>query len=189
MDRDPRSSSPAGAATDRGHRGLVAVVASAEDGTIGVSGGLPWRLRRDLQRFKRMTMGGVLIMGRKTFETIGRPLPGRRTVVITRQPGWQAAGAEVVNGTSAAVARCGGGAGYVVGGAEVFDRMLVLCGEIWLTRVWSDSPGDTSVRLDLSGFTLAESMRLPAGEHDEAPTEFRRLVRRKLFPDSGAAPT
>ena len=190
MTRDSELAPPAAAATERGPRGLVAVVASAEDGTIGAAGGLPWRLRRDLQRFKRMTMGGVLIMGRKTFETIGRPLPGRRTVVITRRPDWQAAGVEVVDGPVAAAARCeGGAAGYVVGGAEVFDRMLELCGEIWLTRVWSDIPGDTSIRLDLSDFVLLESMRLPAGEHDEAPTEFRRLVRRKLFHDSGVAPT
>lgn len=189
MMRDPNHDTPPAAATDNGSSGLVAVVAVADDGTIGVAGGLPWRLRRDLQRFKRMTMGGVLVMGRKTFETIGRPLPGRRTVVITRQPDWQSAGVEVVDGPWAAATRCEGGAGYVVGGAEIFERMLELCREIWLTRVWSDRPGDTSIRLDLSDFVLLESMRLPAGEHDDAPTEFRRLVRRKLFHDSGVAPT
>ena len=82
---------------------LTAVVAMTPSGVIGRDGDMPWRLSSDLRRFKRLTMGGVLIMGRRTFDSIGRALPGRRTIVITRQEGWSAEGTERAGSPAEAV--------------------------------------------------------------------------------------
>lgn len=84
---------------------IVLVVARADNGVIGRDGGLPWRLPRDLARFKRLTMGCPMVMGRKTFEAIGRPLPGRTSIVVTRDRAYAAAGAEVAHDLGAALAR------------------------------------------------------------------------------------
>ena len=82
---------------------LTAVVAATNRGVIGRDGDMPWRLSTDLRRFKRRTMGGTLIMGRKTFDSIGRPLPGRRTIVLTRNRQWSAAGVETAAGPDEAI--------------------------------------------------------------------------------------
>ncbi|KAA5540506.1 dihydrofolate reductase [Roseiconus nitratireducens] len=163
---------------------LIAVVAATPSGVIGRDGDMPWRLRQDLQRFKRMTMGGVLLMGRKTFESIGRPLPGRRTVVITRDAAWSAPGVQTAASPEAAIGQIGGERGFVVGGAQIYAALLPRCDEIWLTRVWSGVNGETRVELDLSEFRVMERERVPAGLRDDVPTEFRRYVRKagKSFP-------
>jgi dihydrofolate reductase len=156
---------------------LTAVVAMTPGGVIGLEGDMPWRLSSDLRRFKKITMGGVLIMGRKTFDSIGKPLPGRRTIVITRNPDWFFEGVQRAGGVDEALSLVGDENGFVVGGAQIYDLMLPLCVEVCLTRVWSNVVGDTSLTLDLAGFDQIETMRLAASTRDDVPTEFVRLRR------------
>lgn len=146
-------------------------------GVIGRDGGMPWRLSSDLRRFKAMTMGGTLIMGRKTYDSIGRPLPGRRTIVVTRSPNWSAAGVDVANSPESAIAMAETDA-FVVGGAQIYQQLIDRCNEVWLTRVWSGVIGDTILSLDLSKFRLMEQIRVPQSARDEVPTEFLRLLRK-----------
>ncbi len=156
---------------------LTAIVATTPSGVIGLDGDMPWRLSSDLRRFKKLTMGGVLIMGRKTFDSIGRPLPGRRTIVVTRNPKWSHAGVQAATDVDQAVHQVGCGRGYVVGGAQIYDLMMPLCRDIFLTRVWSNVAGDTTWQIDVRNFQQIESMRLPATARDDVPTEFIRLQR------------
>lgn len=156
---------------------LTAVVAVTPNGVIGRDGEMPWRLRQDLQRFKKLTMGGVLIMGRKTFDSIGRPLPGRRTIVVTRKTDWNFEGVEVASSPDLAVEMGGDEAIFVVGGAEIYRQLLPKCDQILLTRVLSSVEGDTHLELDLAGFRALERFRVPAGPRDDVPTEFFRMVR------------
>ena len=147
-------------------------------GVIGLNGGMPWRLRSDLQRFKQITMGGVLIMGRRTYDSIGRPLPGRRTVVVTRNTTWSAEGVERASSPEKALQMAGQDHCFVVGGAEIYRQMLPHCSELCLTRVWSTVEGDTKLAIDLSEFEVIEHTRVPASKRDDVPTEFLRLIRR-----------
>ena len=156
---------------------VTAVVAVTPAGVIGHNGDMPWRLREDLRRFKRLTMGGVLVMGRKTFDSIGRPLPGRRTVVLTRSDQWQHTGVQVARSPQQAIQLAGADPIFVVGGAEIYRELLPQCDQIYLTRVFSQVSGDTHLELDLSGFRVVERYRVPAGPRDAVPTEFLRLVR------------
>ena len=152
---------------------LTAIVAATADHVIGLDGDMPWKLSSDLRRFKSLTMGGVLIMGRKTFDSIGRPLPGRRTVVLTRNRDWTVDGVEVADDADDAISKLGEDRGFVVGGAEIYRLMLPYCQQIGLTRVWSQVQGDTWLELDLSDFELKSQMRIPAGRKDDVPTEYQ----------------
>jgi dihydrofolate reductase len=100
---------------------ITLILARADNGVIGRDGGLPWRLPADLQRFKALTMGKPMIMGRKTFESFPAPLPGRRHIVMTRDPEWHAEGAEVAHSPGQAL-RLSGGEAMVIGGAEIFAQ-------------------------------------------------------------------
>lgn len=155
---------------------LIAVVAMTPAGVIGRNGDMPWRLSSDLRRFKSMTMGGTLIMGRKTYDSIGRPLPGRRTIVVTRDETWSAVGVDVAGSPHAAVEMATGQA-FVVGGAQIYRQLIDRCDEIWMTRVWSGVDGDTILSFDLSQFRLIEQTRVPQSARDDVPTEFLRLKR------------
>ncbi len=157
---------------------LTAVVAMTPAGVIGRDGDMPWRLSSDLRRFKRLTMGGVLIMGRKTYDSIGRPLPGRETIVITRNRTWSADGVTTAASPAEAVELIGQRRAYVVGGAEIYRQLLPDCQTLLLTRVLADVEGDTLLEMDLSGFSIVERTALPASDRDQYPTEFLRLVRR-----------
>ncbi|WP_084582124.1 dihydrofolate reductase [Sphingomonas azotifigens] len=119
-------------------------LARADNGVIGRDGQLPWRLPADLKRFKAQTMGRPMIMGRKTFESFPAPLPGRRHIVLTRDPHWQADGAEVADGPDAALALAGDDAA-VIGGAEIFALFLDRADRIELTEVHVDAEGDAHV--------------------------------------------
>ena len=160
---------------------LTAVVAATPAGVIGFEGDMPWRLSSDLRRFKKLTMGGTLIMGRKTFDSIGKPLPGRQTVVITRNPDWRHDGVTTALTVDAAVAATigpeGSRAAFVVGGAQIYHLMIPQCREILLTRVWSNVAGDTKLEIDWSEFRISERTRLPATAKDDVPTEFIRMIR------------
>jgi dihydrofolate reductase len=121
------------------------LVAVAENAVIGRDGDLPWRLPADLRFFKRVTMGHHLIMGRKTWASIGRPLPGRTMVVLTRDPGLELPGVRVAHALPEALAlarAAGDSEAFVIGGAEVFALALPLADRLYLTRVHADVQGD-----------------------------------------------
>lgn len=119
-------------------------LARATNGVIGRDGGLPWRLPADLKRFKAQTIGRPMIMGRKTFESFPAPLPGRRHIVLTRDAGWCADGADVVHSVRDALA-IGGDDVAVIGGADVFALFLERADRIELTEVHASPEGDTIV--------------------------------------------
>ncbi len=121
---------------------LTIIVARASDGTIGHQGRLPWHLPADLRRFKALTMGKAMIMGRKTFDSLPGLLPGRRHVVLTRDPAWHRDGAEVASSPAAALTLAGDDA-VVIGGAEVIAQMEPLAARIELTEVHGVFAGDT----------------------------------------------
>ena len=122
---------------------VTLVVARAENGVIGRDGGLPWHLPADLRHFKAATMGTAMVMGRRTFDSLPRLLPGCRHIVLTRDPGWSAAGAEAVHDAAGALALAGGSPLSVIGGAEIFRLFLPLAGAIALTQVHARPDGDT----------------------------------------------
>jgi dihydrofolate reductase len=122
--------------------GLTAIYARATNGTIGRDGTLPWHIPADLKRFKALTIGKPMIMGRKTFESFGKPLPGRRHIVLTRDRAWRADGAEVAHTPTDALALAGDDAS-LVGGAEVYRLLLPHCDRVELTEVHADFTGDT----------------------------------------------
>ena len=119
-------------------------LARADNGVIGRDGGLPWRLPADLKRFKAQTLGRPMIMGRKTFDSFPAPLPGRRHIVLTRDPSWSATGAEVAHTPDAALAVAGDDVA-VIGGAEVFAQFLDRTDRIELTEVHLDARGDVAM--------------------------------------------
>ncbi|MCP5368441.1 MAG: dihydrofolate reductase [Hyphomicrobiales bacterium] len=124
------------------------VVAVAENGVIGRDGGLPWRLPGDLAWFKKVTMGKPIIMGRKTYDSIGRPLPGRTNIVVTRNPDWRADGVAAAPDLDTALARAAGeGAGeaMVIGGAQIYAQAIELADRYYLTEVHAAVEGDTSL--------------------------------------------
>lgn len=124
---------------------VTAVLARAANGTIGSDGGLPWRLPADLRRFKALTLGKPMIMGRRTFESLPGLLPGRRHIVLTRGTDWSARGAEVAHDANEALDLAGTGEVSVVGGAEVYRLMLPHTTRIELTEIHADVDGDTHV--------------------------------------------
>ncbi len=158
---------------------LTAVVAMTPDGVIGKDGDMPWRLSSDLRRFKRITMGGTLIMGRKTYDSIGKPLPGRQTIVITHNRAWSVEGVQTAGSPEEAVeiAKTVGKPAYVVGGAEIYRQLLPRCTHLYLTRVLSSVEGDTKLEIDLSEFELIEQTYFPISSSDEVPSEFLKLLR------------
>ncbi|MEA2694283.1 MAG: dihydrofolate reductase, partial [Acidobacteriota bacterium] len=114
----------------------------AANRVIGDGNRLPWRLPEDLARFKRLTMGGTLILGRKTYESIGRPLPGRKTVVVSRQPGYAPEGVLVARSIEEALERAGEGNVWIAGGAEIYRQALDKAERLYLTRIEAEVPGD-----------------------------------------------
>lgn len=128
---------------------LAIIVAVARNGVIGATneagiGTLPWHLPEDLKHFKETTSGHPIIMGRKTWESLGRPLPNRRNMVITRQTGYVATGAEVFSSLPAAIQAIGEATAFVIGGAELYRQALPLASTLIITEVGIDAEGDTS---------------------------------------------
>ena len=122
---------------------LTLLVARSRNGVIGVDNRLPWHLPDDLKRFRQLTMGHPIIMGRRTWDSIGRPLPGRRSIVVTRDTGWKASGAEVAHSIGDALARCSGTERpFVIGGGELYESTLHLATHIELTEVDLEVDGD-----------------------------------------------
>ena len=124
---------------------VTLLAAVARNGVIGVDGGLPWHLPDELALFKELTLGHVLVMGRRTFESVGRPLPGRTTVVVTRRPDWDAEGVLRAGSVdeALALAREVDDEVFVVGGAQVYAAALPAADRLALTFVDADPEGDT----------------------------------------------
>ena len=123
--------------------GLSLIVARASNGVIGKDNQLPWHLPADLQHFKAITMGKPIVMGRKTFESIGRPLPGRQNIVVTRNPDFMSSGITVVHSVEAAIAAANKTEEImIIGGTELYKLSLPLAGRIYLTDIQQDFDGD-----------------------------------------------
>ena len=139
---------------------IAVIAAMARNGVIGRGQQLPWRLSEDLRRFKAITMGHVLLMGRTTFDSIGRPLPGRRTIVVTRQPGWSAPGVDVAHSIDEALSRAAGAQVFVAGGGDVYRQTIDRAARLYLTQIDRDVEGDTFFpSFDRAGFTVVEEER------------------------------
>lgn len=122
---------------------LAIVVAMAQNRAIGINNTLPWRCPEDLKHFKSLTMGHHIIMGRKTWDSIGRPLPGRTTVVVTRNPGWHAEGCQIAHSLDQALALCASDDQiFIVGGAELYAQALPLADTLHITEICVDIAGD-----------------------------------------------
>jgi dihydrofolate reductase len=162
-------------------REIVLVVARADNGAIGRGGSLPWRLPADLRHFKDVTMGTAMIMGRRTFESLPRLLPGRRHIVVTRDPAWRAEGAEIARSKEEALALAGSGPVSVIGGVEIFRLFEEDATAVELTRLHFQPEGDTF----LPPFDPALWREVSAADHAAQPEEgvpafsFVRLERRR----------
>jgi dihydrofolate reductase len=156
------------------------IVAMAQNGVIGRDNALPWRLPADLKRFKEFTLGKPILMGRKTFEAIGRPLPGRANLVLTRDRDWRAAGAIPVNSVEEALLQTRTCDELVaIGGAEIYRLLLPLARRIYLTHVHADVPGDTYFpAFDPAQWDDVEFRSLPADDRHAYPLTFVTLERR-----------
>ena len=152
----------------------------AENRVIGQGDGLPWHLPQDMRRFKRLTTGHQVVMGRKTFETLPAPLPDRRNVVLTRDPSYRPAGVDVVHTLDAALHLVAGTEEvFVVGGAEIYRLTLPVAHRIHLTVVHAAVPGDSRFpAFAMEEWRLVEDLRFTADEHHALAYSFRRYDRR-----------
>ncbi len=156
------------------------IVAAAENGVIGRDNDMPWRLSTDLKRFKALTLGKPVIMGRRTWESIGRPLPGRPNIVVTRDKGFQAEGATTVGSLDEAVAlgcklavEVGAEEVCVIGGGEIYAQALPLADRVHLTRVLAEIDGDTRFpEIDPNLWQAVSQEDVPAGDKDSHPTRY-----------------
>ncbi|MDF0490871.1 dihydrofolate reductase [Sphingomonas sp. H39-1-10] len=156
---------------------ITLVFASAQNGVIGCDGQLPWHLPADLKRFKALTLGKPMIMGRKTFESFPAPLPGRRHIVLTRDAGWSAPGAEVAHTIEQALAMAGDDAS-VIGGAEILRLFEERADRAEVTTIWRVYDGDTRFRLDQALWQDAPAEYYEA-EGDRPAYSFFTLARRR----------
>lgn len=150
------------------------IVATARGGVIGREGGLPWHLPAELARFKQITMGHPIIMGRKTHESISRALPGRLNIVISRNPSYKAAeGCMVVDSFSESLKAAGPASKvFVIGGETIFKSALPKADKIYLTKVDADIKGDRYFRFDPAGWQQVFSEKHPSDEKNPYPFEF-----------------
>jgi dihydrofolate reductase len=174
-----------GAAVEQAMRVSI-VVAMAENRVIGQGNALPWRLPEDLKAFKRLTSGHAVVMGRKTFESIGKPLPQRLNIVISRQQDYDAAGAKVVASLERAmeVARQAGQQEvFIIGGEAIYRLALPLADRLYLTRVHGEVEGDVRFpQLDEAAWELVEQRRCEADERHAFAYTFERYERRRDKP-------
>lgn len=155
------------------------VVAMAENRVIGRDNALPWHLPADLRFFKNLTLGKPIIMGRKTYESIGRPLPGRQNIVLTRDDNFKAPGCDICSSLEQAMLAAGdAGEVMIIGGAALYDAVLDTADRIYLTEVHSDIQGDTWFpELDPSHWTEISRERHFADERNSMDYSFVTLDR------------
>lgn len=158
---------------------VALVVAVADNGTIGRDGALPWHLPDDLRRFKAITMGAPVVMGRRTYESIGRPLPGRHNIVVSRSPAWRAEGVTQVRDVPAALAAAGDAPQVmIIGGAALYAEALPLAQRIYLTRVHAAVDGDVRFPpLERRDWRVVSSERRAADARHAYPMTFEVLER------------
>lgn len=165
---------------------VVLVAAVAKNGVIGRDNGLPWRLSTDLKRFKQLTLGGPMVMGRKTYQSIGKPLPGRRTIVVTRDPGFSAEGMsvaptpeEALRVAQADAAEMGAETIAVVGGAEIYRATIGLADRLEITEVDCTVDGDAHFPEILPAeWTEVSRMGMSPGAKDDHAMSFVSYVRK-----------
>ena len=159
---------------------ISVIVAMAQNGVIGRDNSLPWRLPKDLMRFRACTLGKPILMGRKTFESIGRPLPERTNLVLTRDRSWSAHGVVVVHSVEEALLQAGSSEELVaVGGAQIYRLVLPFARRIYLTHVHADVPGDiTFPEFDSTQWADVECSSQPADPEHAYPLTFVTLERR-----------
>jgi len=165
---------------------IVFIVAVADNGVIGADGAIPWRLKSDMQRFKAITMGKPVVMGRKTFQSLRRPLPGRTNIVVTRDAGFRADGAVVTNSLDAARAVAYADALRrsvteiaVIGGAEIYVQWKDLADRLEVTEVHAQVEGDTCLApIDATQWGEVARKRYPAGAEDSADFSYVTYRRR-----------
>ena len=148
---------------------ITLVVARAQNGVIGRDGKLPWHLPTDLRRFKALTMGSAMVMGRKTFESLPSLLPGRRHIVLTRNRNWRGDGAETANSVEDAISLAGAEPLSIIGGADIFRLFLPLADRVELTEVLKDVPGDTVIADPRESGNWRETFREEHEAADERP--------------------
>ena len=156
---------------------ITLILARADNGVIGRDGDLPWRLPADLKRFKALTLGHPMIMGRKTFDSLPGLLPGRRHIVLTRDRAWTGAGAEVAHDVDGALGLADAPTVMVIGGAEIYRLFLPLAHRIELTEVHLEAEGDASIAYP-DPADWAEVARDPHPALDDCPAySFVTLVK------------
>ncbi len=155
------------------------IVAVSENNVIGKENGLPWKLSADLKRLKALTMGHHILMGRKTWESLGKPLPGRTNVVITTQKDYSAPGATVVNSLEEALTVSGGDNEiFIFGGAEIFKKALPWVNKVYLTRVHAKIDGDAFFpKLELLEWKIVDIHDYKADEKNEYDYSFITMER------------
>ena len=172
---------------------IVFVVAIADNGVIGANNALPWTLKSDLKRFKALTLGKPVVMGRKTFLSIGRPLPGRTNIVVTRDRAFGAPDVVVAFSLEAACEAARGdalrreaGEIAVIGGADVFTQLMDLADRLEITEVHAEPPGDAMMEaIDLAVWQEVARVRQAATPADSCDFSYVTYIRRHRAPSSG----
>ena len=157
------------------------IVAVAENGVIGADGGLPWRLADDLRRFRALTTGHCIIMGRRTYDSIGRPLPDRTSIVLTRDPSWTADGVHVASSLDDALAIAASlddEEAFVIGGAEIYRIAMPIANRLHVTLVHATVDGDTLLpTIDPAAWRVVHDEKVAADERNEHAVTYRVLER------------
>lgn len=158
---------------------LSIIVAMAQNRTIGVNNTLPWRCPEDLKHFKALTMGHHMIMGRKTFDSIGKPLPGRTTVVVTRDKELQIEGCLIAHSLQDAIKLCAGDAeAFIVGGADIYSQSLQLADTLYITEIQQDVEGDAHFP-EFDGRLWQETAREVRTQETPQPLDYHFVTYRR----------
>lgn len=154
---------------------ISCIVAASRNNVIGKDGTLPWHLSADLKRFKALTTGHHIVLGRKNYEDIGRPLPNRENLVLTRNANFEAPGCKVFNDFASAIAAAeaaGETECFIIGGAAVYREAMPLCTKLYLTRVEADVDGDVFLPEIGEGWHVVSEEEFAADEKNDHPTKF-----------------
>jgi dihydrofolate reductase len=166
---------------------IIAMIAGvARNNVIGANGGIPWKIPSDMAFFRRTTMGKPIVMGRKQYETVGKPLPGRTNIVVTRQPGYAPEGLIVVNSLGAALEKArevaaadGVGEVMVIGGGDIYAQAMALAGRLYISHVDLEPEGDVVFpAIDPAVWRVVEEPEVPVSEKDSASFRVRVYERR-----------
>lgn len=158
---------------------LVVIAAVAKNGVIGTNNALPWKMPSDLKRFKRLTLGHTIICGRKTYESIGRPLPGRTTAIISRNPEYQVEGCHSYTSLESALwHHTGDQKIFCIGGAQIYKEALEFASELDITRIWADVQGDTEFPRILDEWERVSCTKIIKVETDEFSYRLEKYIRK-----------